>query len=243
MKAADKKRLKLVLLGVGIILLFVLLFLLLFNFGSLEKDYTPSGEAQRVSIGYDKDTGKEIIWEVEGGSGFGVKSTGSGVLSGVSGSILCSTASGGFVWTEESSGVLGGILDFASFKYFLRCSSDNQLCGFLRIMLAIIIFTLFYAVLNQILGASRRAMSMVVSIILAIIAAIFTPCSVLLLLGETYATIFALIIIGGPIIGILMLLFMTPTPGRAIALLKFLVVCFLIWLIAQIGSWASLLRG
>lgn len=149
--------------------------------------------------------------------------------------------------TTPSSGstagnVIGKILDAGSLKFLgVPCTADNQLIGFIRICLAILIFAILYGVLSNVLPANMRAAAIVVSIVIALISAIFLPASLLTLFGETYATIFALIIIGGPIIGILMLLFMTPTPTRPWALLKFLVVCFLIWLISEIGQWGSLL--
>jgi hypothetical protein len=138
--------------------------------------------------------------------------------------------------------VVNRIISIGSLSFLFGNTIDGQLCGFIRILLSIIVFTLIYLGLSMIPHMPRN-ISIVIGIVLAILTAIFTPCVVLMAFGETYAVIFALIIIGGPIIGILALCFLTPTPRWPHALLKFLAICFVMWLIAKISLWAQVLSG
>lgn len=143
---------------------------------------------------------------------------------------------------------IGSVLNIGKLDFLFGGSSpDNQLIGFIRIALAILVFTIIYMGLSAINTVASNAIpkniAITIGIILAIITAVFTPGSVLLMFGETYAVIFALLLIGGPIAGILALCLMTPTPNRGVALIKFLAVCFTIWLIAQIGAWAEMLSS
>lgn len=139
-------------------------------------------------------------------------------------------------------GVFSKILDIGRLEFLFGAGADNQLIGFIRIVIGILVFAILYMGLSMIPNMNK-SIAITIGILLAIITAIFFPKEILLMFGETYATIFALIIIGGPIIAIMTLCFFTPTPNRAVAFIKFLVVCFVMWLIAKISVWAGKLGG
>ncbi len=153
--------------------------------------------------------------------------------------LLLTFISAGSVVAEIDIGkAVSQILDIGSLKFLFGASADNQLIGFVRIVVAILVFALLYLGSSMIPHMSKN-IAITISILLSIITAVFLPKEVLLVFGETYATIFALIIIGGPIIAIMALCFFTPTPNRAVAFIKFLTVCFVMWLIAKISVWAG----
>jgi hypothetical protein len=151
----------------------------------------------------------------------------------------------------ESDGIKGtisDILDIGRLEWLLGGSAENQLIGFIRIIIAILIFTMLYlglSVANNAMGGNAipKNIAITIGILMAIVSAVFIPGEVLMMFGETYATIFSLIIIGGPILAILSLCFMTPTPGRGMAFLKFCAICFVIWLIDKITDWAAVLSN
>ncbi len=134
------------------------------------------------------------------------------------------------------------ILEIGSLKFLLGGGADNQFFGFVRISLGILIFSVLYMGLNLIPNMDRTV-AITVGVILAIISAVFTPASILAAFGATYATLFAFIFVGGPIIGVLYLLFVTPTRSRAIAGVKLIVLTMLLLLVNEISHWAIILAN
>ncbi|MBI4983464.1 hypothetical protein HZC32_02370 [Candidatus Woesearchaeota archaeon] len=134
------------------------------------------------------------------------------------------------------------ILDWGSLSFLFGTSVDNHLIGFLRILIGVLVFSLLFAASAVIPGISRN-IAITICIILTIMTSIFFPASVLMMLGETYTTIFAFLILGAPLLGVGWLLFGTPTPSRGWAFAKFLGICLLIYLFAQISHWAGILGG
>lgn len=139
---------------------------------------------------------------------------------------------------QSLKGAFSTVLDIGSLKFLLGGQADNQFFGFVRIAIAVLIFSLLYMGLSLIPNMSKNT-AIVVGIILAIISAVFIPKSVLAAMGETYAVVFSFLIIGGPIAGVGWLVFGTPTPNRFAAALKFLSVLLLMWLVNEIGHWAA----
>lgn len=98
------------------------------------------------------------------------------------------------------------ILDFGALSFL---DSGMAVVSFTRILIGILIFTIFFAVLTTLakgqgksLGFLNKSQAMVVALIMAIISAIFSPAEVLLAIGTGWATAIALILIGVPVIGI-----------------------------------------
>ena len=133
---------------------------------------------------------------------------------------------------------ISGILDIGRLEFLFGSGAENQLIGFVRILMAILVFSILYWGLSIIPGMPRN-IAITIGVLLAILTAVFMPKEILLTFGATYATIFALIIIGGPIAGALALCFFTPTPNRGVAFIKFLVIVFVMWLISKINVWAG----
>ena len=106
------------------------------------------------------------------------------------------------------------------------------------------IFTVFFAVIIG-MGSGddatapmrffTRGQAGVVAAIVATIASIFLPANILAATGAGWATIIALLLIGGPVVGLAALLWQIPWEGeetRGTVALK-LVLCFLLlWLLA-----------
>ena len=134
-------------------------------------------------------------------------------------------------------GALDTVLEIGSLEFIFGSNADNKFIGFVRIAIAVLIFTIIYMGLSFIPNMSRN-ISIVIASVLAIVSSVFMPASVLSGFGGTYAVIFAFLIIGGPISGVGWLLFGTPTPGRFVAALKFLGVLLLMWLVDEVAHWA-----
>jgi hypothetical protein len=143
---------------------------------------------------------------------------------------------------------ISDVLDIGRLDWLFGSSPDNQVIGFIRILMAILIFSIIYLGLsaaNEGMGGNAipQGIAITIGILLSILTSIFLPGEVLMMFGETYATIFALIIIGGPILGLLALCFLTPTNSSGVAFLKFLAICFTMWLISKISVWADKLAS
>ncbi len=139
--------------------------------------------------------------------------------------------------------VVGFITYFGSLEFLFGHTMDGKLCGFIRIALAIMIFSILYMALGALNNATGgesipKNIAITISTVMSIITAIFIPCSVMFGFGGTYATLFSLIIIGGPMVGIGWLIFGTPTESRGVAAMKLFGILLLWWLISQINTWA-----
>ena len=128
---------------------------------------------------------------------------------------------------------------------FLNISDGNAVLALTRILLWFLVFTIFFSVTtgfggrNNVLGFLSRGQAAVVAIILATISVIFMPTSVLSATGVAWATAVALIVIGGPIVGLGALLVSIPGRGnetRGTVFIK-LVLCFLIyWILSALRT-------
>lgn len=152
------------------------------------------------------------------------------------------SGSGGTGLFDLISNAVDKILSIGSLEFLFGPNADNKFFGFVRIAYAIMIFSLLYLGLNAIPNMSRQT-AITVGIILAIVSAVFTPTSLLAAFGTTYATLFALIFIVGPIAGILYLLFATPTPSRLVAGIKIVILSAVLLIVNEISHWAITLAS
>lgn len=136
----------------------------------------------------------------------------------------------------DIGGFISSVLDVGSLQFL--GSPDNQFIGFIRILMAVLIFTLLYLGLSMIPGISR-GIGITIGILLAAMVSVFMPADVLLAWGTSYATLFAFVIVFGPVIGLGTLLIFTPTPNRATAFVKLVSVLALWWLVAHIATLAN----
>ncbi len=134
------------------------------------------------------------------------------------------------------------IIGIGSLQFLFSSNADDQLCGFLRIIMAILVFTLLYLGLSAIPGLTRGT-AIAIGILLSIVSVIFMPCSIFLAWGTAYATLIAFVVVFGPALAGGAFLLLTPTPNRKIAFLKLMVVLILMWLVAVIGTWAGVIGG
>jgi len=136
---------------------------------------------------------------------------------------------------------------------FLGLENEVMLVGFTRILIAILIFTVIFALFeltNSVLGKdgnrllSRKHIG-VIAAIMAIISAVFMPDSVLLATGIGWATLVALLLIGGPVIGLAYFLWSFPgkdTEGqhlpdsRGTILIKLLISVLLFWILNAMNT-------
>ncbi len=124
----------------------------------------------------------------------------------------------------------------------------NGVAPFTRILIGILTFTLFFALLTF-LGAGgssdtkslkflQRKHAIVIAAVLAIMTALFLPVSVILGIGAGYATAVALLLIGAPILGLGYLLWNTPGKGKetkGTVLLKLLLSMLLFWILSAMN--------
>ena len=127
---------------------------------------------------------------------------------------------------------------------FLGLSDGSVVVAITRILIWILMFTVFFAVINFFSGDSgalsflKKNHAVVVAAAIATIAAIFLPAQVLLATGTGWATAIALILIGGPIVGIAYLLWKIPFEGeetRFTVLLKIALCLLLFWILTAMG--------
>lgn len=129
----------------------------------------------------------------------------------------------------------------------LGLSDSSAVVALTRILIWILMFTVFFALLSFLGGKEGRALgflkrnhAIVVAAVLATISAIFLPAPVLLATGTGWATAVALLLIGGPIVGLIYLLWLIPgkdEEGRsketkATVMLKIFLCLLLFWILS-----------
>ncbi len=152
---------------------------------------------------------------------------------------------------------------------FLGVSSQTIVVGFVRILIWIMLFTIFFAVIPSI-GADKaknkpgslsflsRKHAGIVAFCVATISAVFMPAEALLAMGAGWSTLIALILIGGPIGGLAY--WMWTIPGKEIGAngqptgknlpetkgtiaLKFGICLLMLWILTAMGHHLALLGG
>ncbi|MBI2665213.1 hypothetical protein HYX12_01160 [Candidatus Woesearchaeota archaeon] len=124
---------------------------------------------------------------------------------------------------------------------WLGVADSAVVIGVTRLLIWIFVFTIVFAVISatsgkegKSLGFLQRNHAMVIAFVVATIAAIFLPASVLAATGVGWATAIALILIGGPIVGLAFLLWKIPPDGvntRSTYFLKLVLCCLLFWIL------------
>ena len=119
---------------------------------------------------------------------------------------------------------------------FLGANNDG-LVSFMRILVFILVFALFYLGASMVPGLGRN-IAIVVAAVLAIISVIFIPASVLVGVGAAYATLTSVILIGAPIVGGLVLFRMIPGETRAGIAVRCIVLLVLLAILIAVKSYA-----
>lgn len=140
-----------------------------------------------------------------------------------------------------------GILSVGDLS-FLGLSDGNIVSAFIRLLIGIMLFTILFAVTTGMGGGGQgtapfsflsRAQAGVISAIVSIITVIFLPPQILLAAGAGWATAIALILIGGPIVGLAFLLWKWPGSGnetKATVTLKIILCVLLLWILIVVEN-------
>ena len=159
----------------------------------------------------------------------------------VCGSSLVMANSHGTFGTDFDLGeIIGDIASFGALEWLFGSGADSQFVGFLRVIMAILAFTIIYYGLSFIPNINRN-IAVAIGILLAIMSAVFTPGNVLMAAGVAWGSILAFIVVFGPVITVLVILFATPTPWWA-AIIKLFALGALTWILGQISYWANYLQ-
>lgn len=147
---------------------------------------------------------------------------------------------------EVIGGVWNKILTIGSLSFL----GVSGLVPFTRILIAILVFTLLFAV-AAVLGKRKdgtplfnRSQAMMVAAVLATISAVFFPAAAILAVGTGWATAVGLILIGAPILGLGYVLWNTPAKDangnsqetKGTVLLKLLTSMLLFWILSAMNS-------
>ena len=137
---------------------------------------------------------------------------------------------------------------------WLGIGSDSVVVALLRLLIGVLVFTIFFSLINYLSSGNRgaaagggvlsflnRSQAIVVAAIIAMITAIFLPGNVLMATGSGWAVIVALALIGGPIVGLGYVLWNLndwlgqTEETRGTVLLKILLCAVLFWVLNAIN--------
>ncbi len=145
---------------------------------------------------------------------------------------------------------------------FLGFSHGSVIVGFTRVLIWTLIFTLLFAVTSSFgfnskkksgpLGFLSKSQGMIIAAIIATISAVYLPNQVLLATGAGMATIFGLLLVGGPVVAVALLLFQLPgkdkdgksKPEDIMSVsLKLVIVLVLFWVLTVMRYHVAVLGG
>lgn len=153
-------------------------------------------------------------------------------------------------------GAFNSILGIGSLD-FVGVSGGDGVVALTRILIWILMFTVFFATITALGGASKatgsakgiavfgfmsRTQAGAVAAVIATIAAIFLPPDVLLATGTGWATAVALLLIGGPIVGLAYMLYTIPGKGQDTKTTVFvkLILCLLLyWILSAMRGYVG----
>ena len=130
---------------------------------------------------------------------------------------------------------------------FLGLAEGDVVIAFTRILLWILMFTVFFALTTFLSGDNgslkflKRNHAIVISFVIATIGAIFLPLQTILAVGAGWGTLISLILVGGPIVGIGYLLWYLPGKDasgnpkpdtKGTVLLKIVICLLLLWILS-----------
>lgn len=126
----------------------------------------------------------------------------------------------------------------------LGLSNQSVTEGFTRILVWILLFTIFYAVLKGFKGSKNMGwmenkFAAIIAFVIATLSAVFMPVPALLAIGGGFATLFALILIGLPVVGMGVLLLSIPgkdTEETKVHVLIKLVICLILFWVLSVMS-------
>jgi len=135
-----------------------------------------------------------------------------------------------------SEGIWETVLEIGSLGFLNIGDAENNIVAFVRILLGVLIFALLYMGASAVPGLKeQRNIAITVSIILAIISVIFIPASILVGIGSAYSTLFALVLLGAPIVAIF-LLYRTLNESSIVLKLGLLIILLLILIAVKTTS-------
>lgn len=143
---------------------------------------------------------------------------------------------------EKIGEVFAGISEFGALGWLdNNFKGDNQLIGFLRILIGIIIYSLIYMAIRMVNDKVSnleipKGTAVTISVVLAIISVIFMPSVVITTIGASYGAAAAFVLIGSLLGSFLYLLYGTDTQSSVMALSKLGGVFFVGWLLVAIGN-------
>lgn len=130
----------------------------------------------------------------------------------------------------SGSDIFNKILWFGSLGFL--GASGNPMDGFMRILVIILVFAIFYelAGLLQLTSSIRTT----ISLILAVMSGVFIPTTVLAGIGAAYGTLVALFLIGLPVIGGLYAIYRIPGTRRFYIFLRIVIILILLAILISV---------
>jgi hypothetical protein len=132
--------------------------------------------------------------------------------------------------------VFGKVLDFATLS---AIDSADKLVGITRILFGILLFTIYFALLTAVSGSGKelkflteRKHVMIISLILSLISAIFIPSTVLLVSGSGLAMLISVLLVGGPVLGMIYVMWKFPEEDtKKSYIVKLVLSAILLWVV------------
>jgi len=157
---------------------------------------------------------------------------------------------------ESLTNVFNKVIAIGSFSWIPGMESSVMLLMFMRFLITILIFAIFYAVIQHVkvlkpLKEPNPAIGAIVAGILAIISGIFIPLEALGAVGAGWATAISLILIGGPTIGIMYMVYKIPewlkmndeSNKRAARFVQFALCLLLFWILSSMLHYINHLKS
>ncbi|MAG60328.1 hypothetical protein CL619_00935 [archaeon] len=139
------------------------------------------------------------------------------------------------------SNVFDTIISIGSLS-FLGFPGGDDITSFLRILIFILTFTIYFTVLtaaNGFLKIFQRNIAIVIALILSIITTIFIPSTVMIASGTALGTLVSVALLAAPLLGILALIFFLPDRPCWWWLVKLFIAVILYWVSTQTQNYLA----
>ena len=120
---------------------------------------------------------------------------------------------------------------------FLGIQGQTVVMGFLRVMVGILVFALFFEA-SRFLPFGRNS-RVIIALVLATLSVVLIPGQVLIGISAAYSTLMALILIGVPVVGAFYLVYRLPSNTGGEIGVKLFILTITLWILWAMKAWIT----
>lgn len=133
-----------------------------------------------------------------------------------------------------------GITDFGQLKFI---DGKDAMVGFLRIMVGILVFALFFEILRLLPFGLSPNIRLTVGVVLAVLSVVMIPPNVLIGISAAYSSLAALVLVGVPVVGALYAVLRIPSTSAILVMVKLAILGIALWVLTTVKEHVGTFTG